>query len=71
MNAQTAALTPRTDRRLPSPVAALNFPIGMTVYDALHAFESHFEGGCRGKTGGRCYNFATPCTKMQQFESPL
>src|SRR5260370_104983 len=40
-------------------------------YDALHAFESHFEGGCRGKTGGRCYNSATPCTKMQQFESPL
>ena len=40
-------------------------------HDALHAYGSHFEGGCRGKTGGRCFNSATPCTKMQQFESPL
>jgi hypothetical protein len=40
-------------------------------YDALHAFESRFEGGCRGKTGRHCYKSATPCTKMQQFESPL
>src|SRR5258708_2451572 len=35
-------------------------------YDALHALESRFEGGCRGKTGKHCYKSATPCTRMQQ-----
>jgi len=40
-------------------------------YDALHAFQSRFEGGCRGKTGKHCYKSATPCTKMQQQGSAV
>ena len=36
-------------------------------YDALHAFQSGFQGSRSWKTGKHCYKSATPCTKKQQW----
>ena len=45
--------------------------LGSHRHDALYPFQSGFQGGCGREARGHCYNPATPCTKMQQFESKV